>query len=79
MMKALVCSSHPEPGTLNVEPILTKFVRERQAYTLDFYLQHAGYAGLRKGLAIANEEHDLDRRLSELTSQAHQRMGLAGG
>ena len=34
---------HPEPGTLNVEPILTKFVREPKRYTLDFYLKHEGY------------------------------------
>ena len=33
------------------EPVLTKHVGEPNAYTLDFYLQHAGgYEGLRKAL-----------------------------
>jgi NADH-quinone oxidoreductase subunit F len=35
-----------------VEPILTKFVREPHCYTLDFYLKHDGYQGLRKALAM---------------------------
>ena len=34
-----------------MEPILTKHVREPHAYTLDFYLKHDGYEGLRKALA----------------------------
>src|SRR6202795_4405575 len=33
-----------------MEPILTKFVREPNSYTLDFYLQHEGYAALRTAL-----------------------------
>src|SRR4030095_12184469 len=40
---------HPEPRTENLEPmdpVLTKFVREHRAYTLDFYLKHEGYEGL---------------------------------
>ena len=41
---------------MNVEPILTKFVREPHAYTLDFYLQHEGYEGLRKALAMKPEQ-----------------------
>jgi hypothetical protein len=32
----------------------------------------ADVSHLREELAVANEEHDLDRRLSELTSQARQ-------
>jgi NADH-quinone oxidoreductase subunit F len=39
-----------------VEPILTKFVREPRAHTLDFYLQHEGYEGLRKALAMKPEQ-----------------------
>ena len=43
-----------EPRTM--EPILTKYVREPHAYTLDFYLQHEGYEGLRKALAMKPEQ-----------------------
>ena len=39
-----------------MEPILTKFVREPHAYTLDFYLQHEGYEGLRKALGMKPEQ-----------------------
>ncbi len=35
-----------------MEPILTKYVREPNAATLDFYLEHEGYAALRKALAL---------------------------
>jgi NADH-quinone oxidoreductase subunit F len=35
-----------------MDPILTKFVREPHSYTLDFYLQHEGYEGLRKALGM---------------------------
>jgi NADH-quinone oxidoreductase subunit F len=34
------------------EPILTRYVREPRSHTLDFYLQHGGYEGLEKALAI---------------------------
>jgi NADH-quinone oxidoreductase subunit F len=34
-----------------VEPILTKYVREPNCFTLDFYLAHDGYSGLKKALA----------------------------
>ncbi len=34
-----------------MEPVLTKYVREPNAHTLDFYLAHEGYAGLRQALA----------------------------
>ena len=33
-----------------MEPILTKYVREPNSFTLDFYLQHEGYEGLKKAL-----------------------------
>ena len=36
-----------------MEPILTRYVREPNSFTLDFYLQHQGYEGLRKALALA--------------------------
>src|SRR5436309_13912851 len=36
-----------------MDPILTKYVREPNSFTLDFYLQHQGYEGLRKALALA--------------------------
>jgi NADH-quinone oxidoreductase subunit F len=34
-----------------MEPLLTKHVREPHCFTLDFYLQHEGYEGLKKALA----------------------------
>ena len=34
-----------------MEPLLTKYVREPNCFTLDFYLQHEGYEGLKKALA----------------------------
>ena len=39
-----------------MEPVLTKYVREPNAFTLDFYLQHEGYEGLRKALGMAPGE-----------------------
>ncbi|MGE0448147.1 MAG: NADH-quinone oxidoreductase subunit NuoF [Vicinamibacterales bacterium] len=33
-----------------MEPIITKYVREPNCFTLDFYLKHEGYEGLRKAL-----------------------------
>jgi NADH-quinone oxidoreductase subunit F len=35
-----------------MEPILTKYVGEPNSFTLDFFLQHEGYDGLRKALAL---------------------------
>src|SRR3954468_19168185 len=35
-----------------MEPILTKYVHEPHSYTLDFYLKHEGYEGLRKALGM---------------------------
>ena len=32
------------------EPVLTKYVREPNSFTLDFYLQHGGYEALKKAL-----------------------------
>jgi hypothetical protein len=29
-----------------MEPLLTKYVREPNGYTLDFYVKHGGYAAL---------------------------------
>jgi NADH-quinone oxidoreductase subunit F len=38
---------------MDYQPVLTQFVREPQAYTLDFYLKNArGYEGLRKALTL---------------------------
>jgi NADH-quinone oxidoreductase subunit F len=34
-----------------MEPLLTQFVREPDCFTLDFYLRHEGYDGLKKALA----------------------------
>src|SRR5690348_6452176 len=34
-----------------MEPLLTPYVREPNCFTLDFYLQHEGYDGLKKALA----------------------------
>ncbi len=33
-----------------MDPIITKYVREPNSFTLDFYLQHGGYDALRKAL-----------------------------
>ena len=41
---------------MSFEPLLTKHVREPNSFTLDFYLQHEGYDGLRKALAMKPEE-----------------------
>jgi NADH-quinone oxidoreductase subunit F len=35
-----------------MDPVLTRYVREPRCYTLDFYLQHEGYEGLRKALTM---------------------------
>jgi NADH-quinone oxidoreductase subunit F len=34
-----------------MEPIITKYVREPNSFTLDFYLQHGGYEPLKKALS----------------------------
>jgi NADH-quinone oxidoreductase subunit F len=39
-----------------MEPIITKFVREPNSFTLDFYLQHGGYEALRKALALQPDQ-----------------------
>src|SRR3954463_3686810 len=43
-----------ESGTLTIlmEPVLTKYVREPNSYTLDFFLKHQGYEGLKKALGM---------------------------
>ena len=38
------------------DPVLTRFVREPNSFTLDFYLQHEGYEGLKKALAMPPEQ-----------------------
>jgi len=35
-----------------MDPVLTRYVREPRCYTLDFYLRHEGYEGLRKALTM---------------------------
>ena len=39
-----------------LEPLLTKHVREPNSFTLDFYLKHEGYEGLKKALAMPPEQ-----------------------
>src|SRR5471032_1308244 len=39
-----------------MDPLLTQHVREPNSFTLDFYLQHQGYDGLRKALAMAPDQ-----------------------
>jgi NADH-quinone oxidoreductase subunit F len=39
-----------------MEPILTRFVREPNSFTLDFYLQHEGYGALKTALGKKPEE-----------------------
>src|SRR2546430_13346475 len=36
-----------------MDPILTTYAREPNSFTLDFYLKHDGYEGLKKALALA--------------------------
>src|ERR1700750_125094 len=38
------------------EPVLTKYVREPNSFTLDFYLQHGGYDALKTALGKKPEE-----------------------
>ena len=38
--------------TVMTEPVLTKYVREPNSFTLDFFLKHQGYDGLKKALAM---------------------------
>jgi NADH-quinone oxidoreductase subunit F len=38
-----------------MDPLLTKYVREPNSFTLDFYLAHEGYEGLKKALSMAPE------------------------
>jgi NADH-quinone oxidoreductase subunit F len=40
----------------DMEPVLTKYVREPQSYTLDFYLKHQGYEGLKKAFAMKPDQ-----------------------
>src|SRR4249919_3848717 len=35
-----------------MEPILTKYIREPNSYTLDFFVKHEGYQGLKKAVAM---------------------------
>jgi NADH-quinone oxidoreductase subunit F len=35
-----------------MDPVLTKYVREPNSFTLDFFLKHQGYDGLKKALAM---------------------------
>ena len=35
-----------------MEPILTKYIREPNGHTLDFFVKHQGYEGLKKALAM---------------------------
>ncbi len=38
------------------EPVLTRYVREPDSFTLGFYLKHQGYEALRKALALRPEQ-----------------------
>ena len=38
-----------------MDPILTKYIREPNSYTLDFYLKHEGYSALKKALGMTPE------------------------
>src|SRR5437660_12306644 len=38
-----------------MDPILTKYVREPNSFTLDFYVKHDGYEALKKALAMPPE------------------------
>ena len=36
-----------------MEPVLTKYIREPNAHTLDFSVKHGAYEGLKKALSMA--------------------------
>jgi len=38
------------------EPVLTKYVREPNSFTLDFYLQHGGYEALKTALGKSPDD-----------------------
>jgi NADH-quinone oxidoreductase subunit F len=40
---------------MTADPLLIKYVREPHSFTLDFYLAHEGYEGLKKALTMAPE------------------------
>src|SRR5437763_5002407 len=40
---------------MTADPLLIKYVREPNSFTLDFYLAHEGYEGLKKALSMAPE------------------------
>jgi len=39
-----------------MDPVLTRYVREPNGHTLDFFLQHQGYEGLKKALAMKPDD-----------------------
>ena len=39
-----------------MEPLITRYVREPNSFTLDFYLQHGGYEALKTALGKKPEE-----------------------
>ena len=53
-----------------MDPILTKYVREPNSFTLDFYLQHEGYDGAEEG---AREEARRDHRAGQGLGAARPR------
>ncbi|MGE3512004.1 MAG: NADH-quinone oxidoreductase subunit NuoF [Vicinamibacterales bacterium] len=57
-----------------MEPIITKYVREPNSFTLDFYIQHGGYAALRKALA----EHTPDQIVDMVKASGLRGRGGAG-
>src|SRR5215211_7720176 len=40
----------------DMEPLLTRYVREPNCFTLDFYVEHEGYEGLRKALTMPPDQ-----------------------
>jgi NADH-quinone oxidoreductase subunit F len=57
-----------------MEPIITKFVREPNSFTLDFYLQHGGYEALKKTLA----SHTPDQIIEMVKASGLRGRGGAG-
>jgi NADH-quinone oxidoreductase subunit F len=57
-----------------MDPIITKFVREPNSFTLDFYLQHGGYEALRKALA----SHTPDQIIEMVKASGLRGRGGAG-
>ena len=64
-----------------MEPVLTKYIREPNSYTLDFFLKHEGYQGLKKALGLIRDLRELywrDVRVTGTNEEPNQALEKAG-